>query len=141
MICWLAGLPGQPGSQLWHTGTPLPTVAAPAKNGQGQSLPADQDSWWWGRGVVLHHIRLANFNLSCKLPIFVFNHPLTRSGLWVSSGVPLWLSNLRICLQCRRHRRHGFNPWVGKIPWRRKTATHSSILAWRIPWTEEPGGL
>ena len=20
-------------------------------------------------------------------------------------------------------------------------ATHSSILAWRIPWTEEPGGL
>ena len=22
-----------------------------------------------------------------------------------------------------------------------ETATHSSILAWRIPWTEEPGGL
>ena len=22
------------------------------------------------------------------------------------------------CL-CRRHKRHGFNPWVGKIPWRR----------------------
>ena len=21
------------------------------------------------------------------------------------------------------------------------TATHYSILAWRIPWTEEPGGL
>ena len=21
--------------------------------------------------------------------------------------------------QCRRHNRHGFNPWVGKIPWRR----------------------
>ena len=21
------------------------------------------------------------------------------------------------------------------------TATHSSVLAWRIPWTEEPGGL
>ena len=41
--------------------------------------------------------------------------------------------------QCRRHKRHGFDPWVGKIPWRR--ATHSSILAWRIPWTEEPGWL
>ena len=37
--------------------------------------------------------------------------------------------------------RRGFNPWVRKIPWRRKWATHSSILAWRIPWTEEPGGL
>ena len=23
----------------------------------------------------------------------------------------------------------------------KKTATHSSILAWRIPWTEESGGL
>ena len=35
-----------------------------------------------------------------------------------------------------------FDPWVGKIPWRREwMATHSSILAWRIPWTEEPGGL
>ena len=22
--------------------------------------------------------------------------------------------------QCRRHKRHRFNPWVGKIPWRRK---------------------
>ena len=23
----------------------------------------------------------------------------------------------------------------------KETATHSSVLAWRIPWTEEPGGL
>ena len=35
----------------------------------------------------------------------------------------------------------GFDPWVGKIPWRREMVTHSSILAWEIPWTEEPGGL
>ena len=26
-------------------------------------------------------------------------------------------------------------------PLKKGTATHSSILAWRIPWTEEPGGL
>ena len=25
--------------------------------------------------------------------------------------------------------------------WEEGMATHSSILAWRIPWTEEPGGL
>ena len=31
--------------------------------------------------------------------------------------------------------------WVGKIPWRDCTATHSSIPAWRNPWTEEPHGL
>ena len=37
-------------------------------------------------------------------------------------------------------RRCRFDPWLGKIPQRRK-ATHSRILAWKIPWREEPGGL
>ena len=115
--------------------------------------------------------------------------------------------SVKNCLQCRRA---GFEPWVGKIPWRRaweptlaffpgkypgprslvgyspwcckesdlterlshtckaytqrlkhlpamletwvrslgredslekEMATHPSILAWRTPWTEEPGGL
>ena len=47
-------------------------------------------------------------------------------------------------------------PWLKRLPamweiWVRplgqedplgkEMATHSSILAWRIPWTEEPGGL
>ena len=35
--------------------------------------------------------------------------------------------------------------WVWSLGWEdpleKGTATHSSILAWRIPWTEEPGGL
>ena len=35
-----------------------------------------------------------------------------------------------------RYRRRRFDSWVGKIPWRRKIATHSSILAWKVPWTE-----
>ena len=26
-------------------------------------------------------------------------------------------------------------------PLEQETATHSSVLAWKIPWTEEPGGL
>ena len=34
---------------------------------------------------------------------------------------------------------------VGSLRWEgpleQGMATHSSILAWRIPWTEEPGGL
>ena len=35
--------------------------------------------------------------------------------------------------------------WVRSLGWEdppeKGTATHSSILAWRIPWTEEPGRL
>ena len=29
----------------------------------------------------------------------------------------------------------------GEDPLEKEMATHSSILAWRIAWTEEPGGL
>ena len=32
----------------------------------------------------------------------------------------------------------GLTPGLGRSP-REGMATHSSILAWRIPWTEEPG--
>ena len=35
--------------------------------------------------------------------------------------------------------------WIQSLgqedPLEKGMATHSSILAWRIPWTEEPGGL
>ena len=35
--------------------------------------------------------------------------------------------------------------WVQSLgqeePLEKRIATYSSILAWRIPWTEEPGGL
>ena len=27
-----------------------------------------------------------------------------------------------------------------QVPLEKEMATHSNILAWRIPWTEEPGG-
>ena len=35
----------------------------------------------------------------------------------------------------------GLDPWVGKIPLEEAMATHPSILDWRDPWAEEPGGL
>ena len=35
----------------------------------------------------------------------------------------------------------GSTPGVSKIPWEECMATHSSILAWRTPWTEKPGWL
>ena len=34
-----------------------------------------------------------------------------------------------------------FHPWFGKTPPEECMATHSRILAWRIPWTGEPGRL
>ena len=34
-----------------------------------------------------------------------------------TAGLPWWLRGWSICLQCGRP---GFDPWVGKIPWRRR---------------------
>ena len=42
-----------------------------------------------------------------------------------------WLSGKEFACQCRRCR---FNPSLKK-----EMATYSSILAWKIPWTEESG--
>ena len=53
-----------------------------------------------------------------------------------------WLSDKEsACNAGDTGRRRGFNPRVRKIPWRKEMATHSSILAWKVLCTEEPGGL
>ena len=51
-------------------------------------------------------------------------------------GLPRWITGKAICLQ---RGRPGFDPWIDKIPWRRKWQRIPSVLAWEIPWTEEPG--
>ena len=43
-------------------------------------------------------------------------------------GLPRWLSGKESACQCRRCRRHGFDPWVGKIPWRRAWQTTPVFL-------------
>ena len=54
----------------------------------------------------------------------------------IRENLPWWLRRSRVCLQCGRH---GFDPWEGLLE--KGMAIHSSILFWRIPQTEEPGGL
>ena len=55
-------------------------------------------------------------------------------------GFPGGASGKELTCQSRRPKRAQFDPWVGKIPWRRKWNI-SRVLTWRIPWTEESGGL
>ena len=124
-------------------------------------------------------------NLTVKwtqVPLLLISLKMALLCCW---RLPWWLRQESVCLQCGRP---GFDPWVGKIFWRRKwqptpvllpgkshgqrslvgyspwsrkesdmtsdftftfhfhalekeMATHSSVLAWRIPWTEEPGRL
>ena len=59
--------------------------------------------------------------------------------LYSSLGASPVAQQKRIHLQCRRHRRRGFYA-LEEDPLEEGIATHSNILTWRIPWTEEPGG-
>ena len=54
--------------------------------------------------------------------------------------MPLWLSGKESACNAGDKQR-----WVWSLGWedtlQEEMATHSSILAWEIPWTEKPGGL
>ena len=54
--------------------------------------------------------------------VFCFRGWYFQGGDWreMKRRLPLWLSGEASASQCRRCRRHGFSPWVGKIPWRKK---------------------
>ena len=88
--------------------------------------------------VLIIFVFLSTFFGYKKNILFLTFMDLTFTDYW---GFPGGASGKESACQCRRCKRPGFEPWVRKIPWRKKTATHSSILAWKIPWTEKLGGL
>ena len=51
-----------------------------------------------------------------------------RAGDWVPLGFPGGTSGKEPICHCRRHKRHGFDAWVGKIPWRRAWQTTPVFL-------------
>ena len=80
-----------------------------------------------------------NFHKSNATGVFLLKDKKYRPSK-IKQGFPGGASGKELTCQCRRHRRLRFDPWFGKIPWRKKWQP-TSTLAWRIPWTEEPGGL
>ena len=57
-----------------------------------------------------------------------------------------WVAIAFFCLEyCKYNQFHYFKSQIRSLdeedPLEKETATHSSTLAWRTPWTEEPGGL
>ena len=60
-------------------------------------------------------------------------------------GNPLQYSQVPLVAQTVKNPPAMWETWVRSLGWEdpleEGIATHSSILAWRIPWTEEPGIL
>ena len=54
---------------------------------------------------------------------------------WLASLIAQWIKNLPAMQETQVR----FLGWEGTLE--KEMATQSSILAWKIPWTEEPGQL
>ena len=65
----------------------------------------------------------------------------TQTCIYMYAGFPGGTSDKEPTCQCRRHKRHRFDPWVRKMPWRRKWQPTPVFLPEESPWTEKPGGL
>ena len=111
----------------------VPILSAPSSHVQGKT------SW----GILLPQAGIGGTKwattghicLGKSWPLHAMTHSLPYMGL------PSGTSGKEPACQWRRLKRHRFDPWMGGDPLEEGMATHSSILAWRIPWTEEPGRL
>ena len=69
----------------------------------------------------LHFICFTNYLLTLISPLTVSLSVLKALPFYLClcMGFPGGSDSKESACQCRRHRRFGFHPWVGKIPWRR----------------------
>ena len=63
-----------------------------------------------------------------------------QTTIYAGRGLCRGLSGKESACHCPRHRSSGFLP-SNEDPLEEEMATCSNILAWKIPWTEEPGRL
>ena len=93
-----------------------------------------------GLGMVCaNHITKVSFS---EAGACLWNPRASVTGMHCSltGGLPVGAHGKESACQCRRH-----EMWVASLgredPLKEDMATHSSVLAWRVPWAEEPGGL
>ena len=105
---------------------PVPTLFLPRLQGSPEVKSGDQGSLWimWWVVTSLKCIQLPAW---CGLLYPNYSYEL-----------PWWLRKQRICMHLQETRVQSLH-W--EDPLEKGMATHSSILAWLILWTEQGGGL
>ena len=91
----------------------------------------------------LYNVALVSTVQQPKLAICIFmcTHTHTHTHIYIYVYIYIYISwASQVALQCWRHRRLGFYPVSGRSLGGGH-GNHSSIIAWRIPGTEKPGGL
>ena len=93
--------------------------------------PRDSGAWWAAvYGVTQGRTRLKRFSSSSSHSINIFLMPLFEASL---------VTHMPKNLPAVQETQVQYLGW--KEPWEKGMATHSSILVWKIPWTEEPARL
>ena len=95
--------------------------------------------WNFEKGIVC-----SQCHWSCSTTIFFANSQNSIELRW-SPVQPIWRHLIRSLVDQRLKPLPAMQEtWVRSLcredPLEKEMATHSSILTWRIPWTEEPGG-
>ena len=107
--------------------------------------PRDGGAWWADvYGVTQSRTQLKRLSsssrLSTKPGIFVVGHHF-RGGSKARQGELPIGSVAKSPPVTRETQEMPVRSLRWENPLEEEMATHSSILAWRVPWTEEPGGL
>ena len=91
----------------------------------------------WKRKCGIQWVKFVLCNVKSSLKCFLYAYSLIKNRSNMQKWLPQWLSGKESTCLCTRHK---FDPGL-KDPPEKEMATHSSIFAWKIPWTEEPGKL
>ena len=112
-------------------------------------------SWWWlaakqAKCLVQSSCNLAQSKAKAQqqqaqsegAPSSGNIHDKRIYSHWPYCGrFPGGVSGKGLTCQCRRCKRLGCDPWVGKISWRRAQPPTQVFLPGEFPWAEEPGRL
>ena len=87
-------------------------------------------------------VQLKDSGVSMRTPHFItkihrYESQARLEGWGEKTEIPWWLNGKESACQCRRHR---FNPWVRKIPWRRKWQPTPVFLLGNSPEQRSQGG-
>ena len=109
--------------------------------------PANKWPWWPSKGLSQSQTSAAGFKTS------LFQHSVASTayltslclGFLTSGNHRIKVLGASLVAQMVKNLPSMQETWVQSLgqedPLEKEMVHHSSILAWRIPWTEEPGGL
>ena len=125
---------------LQHNGIQYLRLTCPSLSPRVSSNSRPLSQWCH---LTISSFCLQSFPASGSYPVSLFFPSGDQSiGTSMSTSVlPVNIQDWFPFCQCRRCRRLSFKSLCWEDSLEEEMTTHSSILAWRIPWAEEPSGL